>query len=206
MSFSEISAFLLASTVLAFTPGPDILFVIVTSLSQGFRTTFKFILGLSSGVIVHTTLIVIGISTLIRQSHYGVHVLQVFAAGYLLWLAYKTYIHRLDSITLNKTDKVENYFFRGFFMNVSNPKVMLFFLAFFPQFANLEKDGYQVRLMILGLLFISVTIVAFSIVAWITSKGREKLIENPKFSHRINWFAILVFVGVSTLLIIDIFT
>ena len=202
MSLTEVLSFILASTILAFTPGPDNIFVIVTSLGNGFNTAFKFILGLATGIVLHTFLIVIGISTIVSQSQYGLHILKYFAIAYLLWLAYKTYMHRKEHIQLNNNKTSHNYYRRGFIMNISNPKVLLFFLAFFPQFAHLDRSGYQLRLIILGLLFIMVTLVVFSLIAWLSAKGSEKIIENPKYSLIINWLAIFVFVSVSILLLL----
>ncbi len=202
MSLSELIPFLFASTVLAFTPGPDNIFVLVTSLSQGFKTAVKFIAGLCTGIILHTFLIVVGISTLVSQSQYGLIILKIFAVAYLLYLSYKTYIHRHDGIDLKQDNPVENYYLRGFIMNVTNPKVLMFFLAFFPQFADLNQAGYQGRLMILGLLFIAVTLVVFSFIAWLAAQGAQKLLAKPSYSLIINWLAIAVFVGVSMLLIV----
>lgn len=199
MSLTDVLSFIFASIILAFTPGPDIIFVIVTSLGQGFKTAFKFILGLTTGIILHTTLIVVGISTLISQSSYGLIVLKYFAVLYLLWLAYLTFIHRKESIHLNNQYPKSNYFIRGFVMNVTNPKVLLFFLAFFPQFANLDQEGYQVRLIILGCLFMFVSLVVFSFIAWVSVKSSKKFIENQKFSLYINYLAIFVFVTVAIL-------
>lgn len=203
MSLTEILSFVLASTILAFTPGPDNIFIIVTSLGNGFKTAFKFILGLCSGVILHTALIVIGVSTIVSQSEYGLTVLKYFAIAYLLYLAYKTFIHRNDPIQLNQQNKVDNYFARGFIMNISNPKVLMFFLAFFPQFANMSQAGFQLRLAILGMLFIVVTLVVFSSIAWLSAKGSKKFIENPVYSLGINWLAIIVFISVSLLLLLN---
>lgn len=203
MTFTEILSFILASTVLAFTPGPDNLFVIVTSLGQGFSTAIKFILGLCTGIILHTTLIVMGISTFVSQSKYGLIILKYFAVTYLLYLAYKTFIHRKDHIHLKNENKVDNYFIRGFIMNISNPKVLMFFLAFFPQFAQMTEVGFQYRLLLLGFLFILVTLAVFSTIAWVSVKGAEKFFENPQFIFYINWLAITVFISVSLLFLLN---
>jgi len=202
MSLTEITSFFMASVILAFTPGPDNIFVIVTSLAQGFKTSLKFILGLCTGIVLHTFLIIIGVSALISQSQYGLTVLKYFAVFYLLYLAYKTYQHRHDPINLSPLNKVENYFFRGFIMNISNPKVLLFFLAFFPQFAHFDQEGYASRLALLGLLFILVTFFVFSLIAWLASRGRQGFVENPKYAYSINVLAIFVFVSVSLLLLL----
>lgn len=203
MSLTDIISFIFASIILAFTPGPDIVFVIVTSLGQGFKTTFKFILGLTSGIVLHTFLIVLGISTLISQSEYGLTVLKYFAITYLLWLAYLTFMHRKDPIHLKSESTKSNFFLRGFVMNVTNPKVLLFFLAFFPQFANLNEPGYQFRIIVLGSLFMIVTLVVFSSIAWISAKSSKKIIENQRFSLYINYLATLVFVLVAVMLFIN---
>jgi len=203
LTLTEILSFILASAILAFTPGPDNVFVIVTSLGKGFKTAFKFILGLCSGIILHTSLIVVGISTIVSQSEYGLIVLKYFAIAYLLYLAYKTFVHRSDHIQLNPQIKIDNYFLRGFIMNISNPKVLMFFLAFFPQFANMSQPGFQLRLAVLGLLFIVVTLMVFSSIAWLAAKGSKKFIENHMYSLVINWLAIIVFIGVSLLLLFN---
>ncbi len=202
MSLTELLTFVLASIILAISPGPDNIFVIVTSLSQGFKTALKFVFGLATGIVLHTFLIVIGISTLISQSRYGLIVLKIFAVSYLLYLAYKTFLHRHDGINLSNKTKVENYFVRGFIMNISNPKVLMFFLAFFPQFAKLNYVGYQSRLALLGLLFMLVTLVVFSSFAWLAAKGRQSFVNNSQYSLIINYLAILVFVAVSFLLVL----
>lgn len=175
----------------------------MTSLGQGFKTSLKFILGLCAGIILHTMLIVLGISTLVSQSEYGLIFLKYFAVAYLLYLALKTFQHRHDEIHLSQSKKVDNYFVRGFIMNVSNPKVLMFFLAFFPQFANMDQAGYQARLMVLGMLFISVTLLVFSTIAWFSVKGAEKFIGNSRFSLYINWLAIVVFISVSLLFLLN---
>ena len=201
MSLSEIITFLIASTVLAFTPGPDNIFVIVTSISQGFRVSLRFIAGLCTGIFLHTFLIFIGISTLVSQSQYGLFVLKVFAVLYLFYLSYKTYIYRHDAINLNQHQSIDSYYMRGFIMNITNPKVLMFFLAFFPQFAQLNQPGYQNRLILLGLLFILVTLFVFSLIAWLAAQGSQKLLTKPRYSLIINWLAIFVFIAVSILLI-----
>ena len=202
LTLSESLSFLLASAILAITPGPDIIFVLVTSLSQGFKTAFKFVLGLATGIILHTFLIVLGISTLISQSQYGLTILKVFAVIYLLYLAYLTFIHRHDAINLKQENKSHNYYLRGFIMNISNPKVLLFFLAFLPQFANLQQAGYQLRLLSLGIIFIFITLMVFSGIAWMAAAGGKKFMQNPKYTLIINYLAITVFIIISILLVI----
>ncbi|MCF6288244.1 MAG: LysE family translocator [Proteobacteria bacterium] len=201
LSLAEVFSFLLASIVLAFAPGPDIVFVIVTSLGQGFKTALKFIIGLTTGIVLHTLLIVIGISTLISQSQYGLLGLKIFAVIYLLYLAYKTFLHRHDDMKLDRASNVDNYFLRGFIMNISNPKILLFFLAFFPKFASINQVGYQLRLLLLGGLFILVTLTVFSAVAWLSAKGSKKFIANPQYNLCMNWLTIIIFITVSTLLV-----
>jgi threonine/homoserine/homoserine lactone efflux protein len=82
-------------------------------------------------------------------------------------------------------------------MNISNPKVLLFFIAFFPQFAHLDQPGYQIRLLLLGFIFILVTLVVFSFIAWFSAMGSDKIIKNSRYGLVINYLAIFVFISVS---------
>lgn len=194
----EVFSFVIASIILAFSPGPDNIFVLMTSLTEGFKASLKFILGLISGILIHTGLIILGVSELIKNSKYGLLALKIFATSYLIWLAMKTFIHRQDPLELKqKQNKTVNFYLRGLVMNLTNPKVLLFFLAFLPTFAQLEKQGYELRLLILGGLFALVTLFAFGFIAWVAGKGIKQRIQNPQIVLGLNWLAIIVFIAMA---------
>ena len=132
------SVFLFAAVLLALSPGPDNLFVLTQSALHGRRVGWLITLGLCTGLLVHTTAVVIGVAALLRTSAVAFNILRVAGAAYLLWLAWQMW--RATSLPAgNARPPLRNwqYYRRGIIMNVTNPKVTLFFLAFLPQFTDL---------------------------------------------------------------------
>lgn len=199
-------SFFFTAVLLALTPGPDVLLVVAIAAKEGFKKAFQLTLGLASGVIVHTLLIMLGISALIIASPIAMKLIAVFGATYLLYLAYLTWKHRHEHAhASDKTQIKGSYYWRGVIMNVSNPKVLLFFLALFPQFAQLDQAGYSWRIAILGLLFIVATILVFGGLALITAKSAQNFMQNPKFKLTMDFITVGIFVLLAGLLFYSIF-
>ena len=137
MNTEILITFSLATFALAISPGPDNIFVMMQSMVHGKKYGLATVAGLMTGCIIHTTLVAFGISELIKQSEYIFFGIKLFGALYLFYLAYKVF--RSDSnINLDQSEvskkSVLELFKEGFLMNVLNPKVTIFFLAFFPGF------------------------------------------------------------------------
>ncbi len=198
-------SFLITSVLLALTPGPDVLLVVTIAAKEGFKKALLLTAGLASGVIFHTTLIILGVSALIVASPYAMKLTALFGAGYLLYLAYLTWRHRTDSVSTSDRSIQGSYYWRGVIMNISNPKVLLFFLALFPQFAQLNEAGYHWRIAILGLIFIAVTILVFGGLAYLTAKSTQNFIKNPRFKITMDYITIGIFILLSGLLIYSVF-
>ena len=138
-------SFIGASMLLTIMPGPDIIYVLVQSATNGKKYGIATSLGLVSGIIVHTSLVAFGVSAIIKQSESIFFMIKLFGALYLLYLAYITYKSN-DEVLLNtKAEKkgLLKLFKQGFIMNVLNPKVSIFFLAFFlflVAIVNLTKE------------------------------------------------------------------
>ncbi len=199
MTFS----FLLAAVLLTLSPGPDILYVLSLSLRDGAKKGVVLSLGLVSGILVHTTLLAFGFSTLIRDNTNLYNVIKYFGALYLLYLAYKTYrataTLKINNHKSQKKNKLQLYK-RGFLMNVLNPKVTLFFLSLFPKFIspnnNMLYETYK-----LGLLFMAQAIIIFSTVAILASQLKNS-INKPEFHQFIKWFQIVVLLGIGIFVIL----
>lgn len=134
--------FLTASILLTLSPGPDIIFVLVQSISNGKNAGIYTALGLVSGIIVHTTLVAFGISALINQSDTIFLIIKIFGALYLFFLAFKVYKGASEIAILTGNTKGRQgfgLFKKGFLMNVLNPKVTIFFLHFFQAFYGSRK-------------------------------------------------------------------
>ena len=198
-------SFFITAVLLALTPGPDVLLVVAVAAKEGFSKALQLTLGLASGVIFHTLLIMLGISALIIASPLAMNVIAIFGACYLLYLAYLTWIHRSEQANETKASVKGSYYWRGVIMNISNPKVLLFFLALFPQFAQLDEPGYTWRIAILGLLFIIATIMVFGGLALITAKSAQNFIKNLRFKLTMDYITVVIFIVLSGLLLYSTF-
>ena len=196
--------FSLASLILALAPGPDMLMVITIAAREGFKSSLLFISGLISGVCFHALLLLLGIATLITQVPGALRLMAVFGVLYLLYLAWLTFRERRSRVQSDKAVTTgQSRYWRGVIMNISNPKVLLFFLAFFPQFAELDKPGFEVRILLLSLVFMVVSYMAFALVAWITAYGSQKQMTNPRYKNTMDWLSIVVFIALACWLFFD---
>jgi threonine/homoserine/homoserine lactone efflux protein len=138
----NLSLYLMACIAMAFVPGPDMLFTIRQSSLYGRPAGFAAVLGIMCGLLVHITLVSLGLAALIVESKYAFKIIQYLGAGYLFYLGISSLFSKghpvLDQIKAgNKsTYSFRKCVFQGFMVNLFNPKVILFFLAFLPQFVN----------------------------------------------------------------------
>ena len=156
----QILLFLISSLALTLMPGPDILFVINQSLEDkksGLLVSF----GLCSGLVVHTLLLTIGLSAIIEQNDNIIMFFKYFGSFYLFYLASQEF--KKDSLTIEK--QKENFYLRGVYMNLINPKVLIFFLAYFPNFLFSDTISISYQFIILGGIFILQALIVFSIVS-----------------------------------------
>jgi threonine/homoserine/homoserine lactone efflux protein len=170
-----ILSFIGASVMLTLMPGPDILFVLTESITKGHRTGVLVSLGLGTGILIHTLAAATGLSLIIRQSALAFSVLKYFGAAYLFYLAYQTTKEKKPAVGkltyVNKrNEKPFPLIRKGFLMNISNPKVSLFFIAFLPQFVTPEGLNITWQLIILGFIFMVQAVIIFSSVALLSGK------------------------------------
>lgn len=200
ISLETFLLFMGASTLLALAPGPDNIFVITQGITKGTKAAIATTLGLTSGVLVHTTAAALGISVIFQTSAMAFAMVKYLGAAYLFYLAYQAFTHRNDPIIIDekgerKTESMKKLYVKGFFMNVLNPKVAIFFLAFLPQFVNAAKGSVPFQMIQLGLVFMLVTVVVFGSAGILANKASETLMQKPSFARVINSLASLVFVS-----------
>lgn len=170
MDLNTILLFLISSIVLTLSPGPDILFVISTTISQGLRCGVKLSLGLCSGLVAHTFLVVFGLATVIERFPFIIRTIELIGASYLIFLAIRLFLSLKDNSIINSQKKANKQFFiTGLIMNLSNPKVSLFFLSFFPGFLFSSLIPYNIQFLILGLMFIIQAIIIFLFIAFLAN-------------------------------------
>jgi len=197
--------FCAATATLAISPGPDNIFVLIQSMSNGKRYGFATIAGLMTGCLVHTSLLAFGVSAVIKDNPIVFNGIKVFGALYLLFLAWQV-LKSGDAISF-KNDAVEKkglvaLFKQGFVMNVLNPKVTVFFLAFFPGFLFSDELSTVVQFYVLGFLFILVSSLVFGGIALLAAVISNFLKQNTRTGFVLKWLQIIVFVGIAIYLLI----
>ncbi len=198
MEFQSWLAFLGASIVISFAPGPDNIFVLMQSVIYGKKAGLKIISGLCSGLLIHTILVTVGISGLIRASATAFFALKVVGCVYLVYLAYLAWtaptmiLAEEDSSSVPQEMSSFAWWRRGLIMNLTNPKVIIFFLAFFPQFLS-DTRNHAVQMIIMGLTFIAATIFVFGLVAVFAELVR-KLVSTSRVQKIINRTGAVIFV------------
>ncbi|MGA9399327.1 LysE family translocator [Haladaptatus sp.] len=196
MALSPLLVFLGASLALIAMPGPDTICVLTRGIEYGRRAGVRAASGVSTGVLVHTTAAVLGLSVLLRTSAVAYSAVKLVGAIYLVFLGIQT-LRSDDGLTLeSETDieRTENSFRQGVAVNVLNPKVALFFLAFLPQFAGTGSNT-DVRMALLGLTYAVLTLVYLSTVAFAAQRVGRVVRENDRVNRGLQWLAGSVFVG-----------
>lgn len=200
ISFETLLLFMGASTLLALAPGPDNIFVITQGITKGTKAALATTLGLTSGVLVHTTAAALGISVIFQTSAMAFAIVKYLGAAYLFYLAYQAFKHRNDLIVIDekgerKTESMKKLYVKGFFMNVLNPKVAIFFLAFLPQFVDAKMGSIPFQMIQLGIAFMVVTVIVFGSAGVLANKASETLMQKPSFAKTINTLASVVFIS-----------
>ena len=195
MNASTLICFLGASVALTIAPGPDNTFVVAQGISRGRKAAVTTALGMCSGISVHTTAAALGISALIYSSAAAFTVLKYAGAAYLLFLAYKALKERDGAIA----GAVANdcgpgvLFRRGFIMNVVNPKVALFFLAFLPQFVSTQSGGVAWQMFLLGLIFMAQAAVVFTAIGILSGSIGNAILKRPRIATFFAWLTAGIF-------------
>lgn len=191
-----IPLFLLASIALTLAPGPDNVFVVTQGLARGRRAAIVTALGMCSGISVHTLAASAGISALFYSSAVAFQAVKYAGAAYLLYLAYRAVRERgsLAAAVANDAGPGDLALFRrGFLMNVLNPKVALFFLAFLPQFTDPAAGGVGWQMTALGMLFMLQATVIFSAIGYFSGSIGQRLLGRPHLVRGFAWLAAAIF-------------
>ena len=184
----QILLFFISSLALTMMPGPDILFVINQSLEDkksGLLVSF----GLCSGLIVHTLVLAFGLSAIIEQNDNVIIFFKYFGSVYLFYLAFQEF--KKDRIISER--QKENFYLRGVYMNLINPKVLIFFLAYFPNFLFSDTISISYQFIILGAIFILQALIIFSMVS-LTSNRLISILNVDASNKKIVYFKSFIFV------------
>ncbi|MEI6208849.1 MAG: LysE family translocator [Desulfuromonadales bacterium] len=196
--------FFTTSILLALTPGPDNLFVMTQAVQQGRKAGLLVTLGLCTGLLFHTAAVTLGLAALFKASAVAFTLLKFAGAGYLLylaWLSFRAGTETGPTATADRPDSVALYR-RGIIMNITNPKVSIFFLAFLPQFADPAKGVLSVQFLLLGCVFIIATIIVFGAISILAGIFGERFRQSALAQKLLNRTAAGIFAGLACKLVL----
>jgi threonine/homoserine/homoserine lactone efflux protein len=199
LSIETLITFFTASILLGLAPGPDNIFVLTQSALRGKGAGLIVMLGLCSGLIVHTIAVALGVAIIFQTSAFAFSALKFIGAGYLFYLAWHAFRASAEKIE-GEPDVIVNHrklYCRGIIMNITNPKVSIFFLAFLPQFADPTRGSVAFQLLLLGALFIIATILVFGGIALLAGTLGQWLNQSVRTQKILNKVAGAVFLGLA---------
>lgn len=194
-----LTLFFLTSTLLAMAPGPDNIFVLANSALYGPRAGMAITLGLCTGILGHTTAVALGVAAMFQTSAVAFTTLKSLGVAYLLFLAWRAF--RSSAVPIDPrvahTARLRLLYVQGVVMNITNPKVAIFFLAFLPQFADAARGPLALQMMQLGAVFICAAFLVFSSLAWGAGRLGDWLQGTPRAQVAINRVAGAIFVALA---------
>jgi threonine/homoserine/homoserine lactone efflux protein len=195
-SIPVLTAFTIASLILTLTPGPDMTLFVGRALSQGRAAGLASLFGASTGVVIHTLLAAFGISALIQASPNGFLILKIVGALYLLWLAIQA-IREGSSFSLESTKSrpksLLSNWLTGIGINMLNPKIILFFITFLPQFISSQDTNATGKIIFLGFYFVLFATACCVVIVYAVDKFAHMLKKNPKVTRAIDYLFASVF-------------
>lgn len=194
---SSFFLFLSASVLLILAPGPDVIFTLTQGITRGKKAGIMTALGLAVGNSIHTAGAALGVSIIFKTSLLAFNLFKIFGICYLLYLAFQAVKHRNDSSSMKEDDDTvtgSSLFLKGFLMNILNPKVAIFFLAFLPQFVNSQSGNIPLQIFILGCIFMILVALIFSSVGYFAGSFRI-ILEKTTFTRYLNLSAAVIFIA-----------
>ncbi|MDY6849166.1 MAG: LysE family translocator [Geoalkalibacter sp.] len=191
--------FFIASVLLGLAPGPDNIFVLTQSALHGKGAGLLVTLGLCTGLVVHTLAVALGVAVIFQVSAAAFTALKLVGAAYLVYLGWQAFRAASAPISMagNAVPKGFKLYRRGIIMNVTNPKVSIFFLAFLPQFADPARGAVPVQIGMLGGVFILSTLMVFGSVALLSGALGRRLNRSERIQRTLNRVAGTVFFGLA---------
>lgn len=200
-SLQTALAFFAVSALLALSPGPDNVFVLLQSAMRGPRAGLLVVLGLCTGLVVHTGAVALGLAAVFAASAGAFTALKWIGAAYLLYLAWQAFRAPVDAAAAGGEGGAApaggRMYWRGVVMNLTNPKVAIFFLAFLPQFADPARGPIAPQLLGLGAIFILATLLVFGAIALGSGWFGTLLQRSARARRALNWLAGTVFVALA---------
>ena len=201
-----LAGFALASVILCITPGPDMMLFVGRSLSYGRAAGLATMVGAMTGIVVHTSLVALGLAALLRTAPTAFFALKLVGAAYLVWLAVDA-IRNGSSFTAERKASapprpLRAHYLTGLGINLLNPKIAMFFLTFLPQFVRADDPHAAGRLFFLGIFFIVISLPFTVPMVWLADRFATAMKANPKVTRVADY----LFAGVFSLFAVKLIT
>ena len=197
-------SFIISSILLAISPGPDNIYIATLTSRSGKISGFSFMMGLLIGCFIHTILLAFGLNAMIIQVDFIFNLIKYFGALYLIYLSIEVY--KSDDLfkknnKLSNSDSILINLKKGIMMNLLNPKVFLFFALFFPNFLFSETISFKIQIIIMGLIFIIITLFVFGIIILFSNLIFNNFSQKSKFKLYAKFFNILVLIVIAAIIL-----
>jgi threonine/homoserine/homoserine lactone efflux protein len=174
--------FLLTSLIVVLIPGTGVIYTVSTGLFYGWRSSIAAAIGCTAGILPHLTACILGLSAILHMSAVAFQCVKFAGAFYLLYLAWSIW-HETGGIKLNSNSVKHGFFkivFKGFLLNILNPKLSIFFLAFLPLFVSPEEASPIMEMVLLSLVFMAMTLVIFILYGIAANGVSRHVVGSPK--------------------------
>lgn len=202
VDLSVLPVFLVAVVIILISPGPDMAFMIASGLAGGRRAATSAALGITTGVSVHVLLTAVGVGALLAAAPAAVGVIRLAGASYLAYLAWVTW--RSSHSPVAGVPASPHPFRRGFMVNLTNPKIALFFTAFLPQFLGDVDGSPLLQLLLLGVLLQSVGLVVDLLIGHAAGMARDRVLSDVRTRTALDRLAAVVYGTLAVLLLVDL--
>lgn len=197
-------SFIISSILLAISPGPDNIYIATLTSRSGNISGFSFLMGLLIGCFIHTILLAFGLNAMIIQVDFIFNLIKYLGALYLIYLSIEVY--KSDDLfkknnKLSNSDSILINLKKGVMMNLLNPKVFLFFALFFPNFLFSETISFKIQIIIMGLIFIIITLFVFGIIILFSNVIFNNFSQKSKFKLYAKFFNILVLIVIAAIIL-----
>ena len=197
-------SFIISSILLAISPGPDNIYIATLTSGSGKISGFSFLMGLLIGCFIHTILLAFGLNAMILQVDFIFNLIKYLGALYLIYLSIEVY--KSDDLfkknnKLSNSDSILINLKKGIMMNLLNPKVFLFFALFFPNFLFSETISFKIQIIIMGLIFIIITLFVFGIIILFSNVIFNNFSQKSKFRLYAKFFNILVLIVIASIIL-----
>jgi len=197
IDFSSLLLYTFGSVIIIISPGPDFLYVTTRGIAQGRKAGILSAAGISLGLTIHTALAAFGLSAILNTSDIAFQTVKYLGAAYLVYLGIRTMVYGENLTLSNDNKKLDEFAIvrQGIFTNVSNPKAIITFMAYIPQFVNPIDRNATMQIVLLGGILAFLAIVWFGIVGFFAGVIGQWLSQKPLYQKLIRWVTASVLVG-----------